>query len=80
MSHTLLLHIQDDDPIVGEVDEFPGVMDQMIVVNNPRRKDGKDVAYLETNVVSVILPLHRITYIEIIPNELEDDIISFVKD
>jgi len=80
MPHTLLFHIHDDDPIVGEVDELPGVADQMITVSNPRRKDGKDVPYLEPNVVAIIMPLHRITYIEIIPNEMEEEIISFVKD
>jgi len=80
MPHTLLFHIHDDDPIVGEVDELPGVTDQIITLNNPRRKDGKDIPYLEANVVSIMMPLHRISYIEIIPNEMEEEIISFVKD
>ena len=80
MPHTLLFHIHDDDPLVGEVDAMPSVSDQLITINNPRRKDGKDIAYLESNVVTLLMPLHRISFIEVIPNELEDEIISFVKD
>lgn len=80
MSHTLLFHLHNDDPIVGEVDELPGRLDQMITITNPRRKDGKDLHYLENNVVTIILPVVRITFIELIPSATEDEIISFVKD
>jgi hypothetical protein len=59
MTHTLLFHIQNDDPIVGEVEELPSTTDQLITVNNPRRRDGKDVHYLESNVVAIILPVIR---------------------
>lgn len=80
MAHTLLFHLHNDDPIVGEVDELPGRTDQLIIINNPRRKDGKDLHYLENSVVSIILPVVRITFIELVPSEMEEEIVSFVKD
>jgi len=80
MPHTLMLHIQNDDPIVCEVDELPSMTDNLITVNNPRRRDGKDVHFLESNVVSVIIPVHRISFIEIMPSSMEEEIVSFVKD
>jgi len=80
MTHTLLFHLQNDDPIVGEVDELPGHTDQLITINNPRRRDGKDLHYLEESVVSIILPVARITFIELVPSEMEEEIVSFVKD
>lgn len=80
MTQTLLIHMQNEDPVVGEVDELPGRTDQLLFINNPRRKDGKDLHYLEGNVVSIILPVVRITFIELLPSEMEDEIISFVKD
>jgi hypothetical protein len=80
MTHTLLIHLQNEDPVIGEVDELPGPTDQLLFINNPRRKDGKDLHYLEGNVVSIILPVVRITFIELLPSETEDEIISFVKD
>ena len=80
MTHTLVFHIHNDDPIVGDVDELPGRNDQLITINNPRRKDNKDIHYLDGNVVTIILPVVRITFIELLPNESEEGIISFVKD
>jgi hypothetical protein len=80
MTHTLLFHILNEDPIIGEVEELPGCSDQLIPINNPRRRDGKDVPYLENNVVSIILPTHRISLIELIPSEMEEEVISFIKD
>ena len=80
MTHTLLIHIVNEDPIVGEVDDLPGNTDTIIQINNPRRRDGKDIHYLESSVVSILMPVSRTTFIEIIPSEMEEEIISFVKD
>ena len=80
MTYTLLVHILNDDPIVGEVEELPAPIDNSILIENPRRKDGKDVHYLDADVVSIILPVARITFIEILAGEMEEEIISFVKD
>jgi len=80
MTHTLILHIVNEDPIVGEVDDLPGTTDTLIQVNNPRRRDGKDIHYLDSSVVSILMPVSRTTFIEIVPSEIEEEIISFVKD
>jgi hypothetical protein len=77
---TVIVHINNEDPVMGEVDEIPKPEDQNILVKNPRRKDGKDVQYLEANVTQVIWPLHRITFIELIQDVKEDEIISFVRE
>jgi len=80
MAITLLLHIPNEEPIAGEVDELPGVQDTLIVVRNPRRRDGKDIHYLEPEVTSIILPVNRVTIIEVMPGTEEEDIIGFVRD
>jgi hypothetical protein len=77
---TVLVHIQSDDPVLGEIDELPSPTDSLIVVKNPRRKDGKDLYYLEANVTSVIWPVIRINFIEIIPTGEEEEIIGFVRE
>lgn len=76
----VLVHIQNEDPVLGEMDALPGLSDTLIVIRNPRRKDGKDIHYLEANVSTVIWPLTRINYIEVMPTGDEDEIISFVRD
>ena len=79
MSITLILHVSDEDPVVGEVEELPGGIDQMIKVTNPRRLDGKDLHYLATGVVEVYWPMHRLNFVEIMPTE-EEEIIGFVRE
>jgi hypothetical protein len=77
---TVLVHIANEDPILGEISELPGPADQTILVKNPRRRDGKDLHYLQANVTDVIWPLSRVAFIEVIPGSEEEQIIGFVRD
>ncbi len=77
---SIVLHIMSEDPIVGDIDAFPNPSDTTILIKNPRRRDGKDVSYLDGNVTSVIFPIHRVSFIEIITSEGEEDIISHVRE
>ncbi len=80
MAITIILHIQNEEAVVGEVDELPGSTDNIISVINPRRIDGKDLHYLSENVVNVVWPLHRVTFIEIMPSKEEEEIFGFVRE
>ena len=77
---TVVVHIHNEDPIVGEVDRLPEPTDNVIQVKNPRKRDGKDLHYLEANVNTVYWPMARISFIEVLPTTDEDDIISFVRE
>jgi hypothetical protein len=70
----------NEDPVMGEVEEMPSLSDVLVLVKNPRRRDGKDLPYLEQNVTQVIWPMSRINYIEVIPGVEEEEIISFVRE
>ena len=63
-----------------EVEELPKPTDTIIVVSNPRQRDGKDLHYLEANVVKVIFPLERISMVEILESQEEEKIIGFVRE
>ncbi len=78
--HQLLVHIANEDPIVAEVDEMPDMHAQCILLQNPRRRDGKDVTYLQANISTILVPMHRITYIEVMPSEAEEKVITFVRE
>lgn len=77
---TVYIHIANEDAIVGEMDELPEKNDVVLMLKNPRRKDGKDVAYLELNVTQIMIPMHRVTLVEVLPGADEDEIISFVRE
>ena len=77
---TLLLHISNEEPVLGEVDALPGLADQLIKIRNPRTRDGKDLRYLQANVTEMFLPVLRVTFIEIVPGDQEEEIIGFVRE
>jgi len=80
MSFQVLLHLINADPVLGEVDELPNATDLMIKVTNPTLRDGKDIHYLERNVVTVYWPVHRLNFIEVLPSGEEEPIIGFVRE
>ena len=80
MPHSIILHLPGEPAVIGDVEELPKPTDVIVTVMNPRQKDGKDLHYLEHNVVKVIWPLHRITLIEVLGSEEEERIIGFVRE
>ena len=81
MSNTVILHISNEEAIVAEVEKLPEPTDQVVLVNNPRRRDGKDLHYLEDEVTSMIIPWHRINFVEIMPSAEElEEVITIVRE
>jgi len=78
--YTLIIHISNEEPVVGEVEELPAAVDNMLIVNNPRRLDGKDLPYLAEDAITVYWPISRINFIEVIFEQAEEDIIGFVRE
>lgn len=80
MAFSIILHIPGEPAIIGEVEELPKPTDNLITVSNPRQRDGKDIHYLEHNVVKVIWPINKISLIEVLESEEEEHLIGFVRE
>jgi hypothetical protein len=80
MAYSVILHITGEPSILGEVEELPKPSDTLVTVSNPRLRDGKDIHYLEHNVVKVIWPVDKITLIEVLASEDEEHLIGFVRE
>ena len=81
MSITVITHIANEEPIIGEIDDIPEQTHQMVTITNPRRRDGKDIHYLEDEVTTMIVPWHRINFLEIMPSAEElEEVITFVRE
>lgn len=80
MAYSVILHIPGEMSVLGEVEELPKPSDTLIIVSNPRLRDGKDIHYLEHNVVKVIWPIEKLTVIEILESEEEEHLIGFVRE
>ena len=80
MTHTIILHVSGEPAIVGEVEDLPKLSDTLIIVSNPRLRDGKDLHYLEQNVTKVIWPMTQVALIEVLEDQEEDNLIGFVRE
>ena len=80
MPITVLIHISGEEPIVGEIEEMPKTTDNMLIVQNPRKRDGKDIHYVDNEVTTVIWPWDKINFLEVLPSGEEDQIIGFVRE
>ena len=80
MPYTIIIHPTGEEPIIGEVDELPKPSDITVSINSPRRIDGKELHYLSENVLTVIWPIIRLNFIEVLPTKAEEEIIGFVRE
>jgi hypothetical protein len=80
MAYTVVLHLTGGVPVLGEIDELPKPTDTILTLSNPRQRDGKDLQYLEHNVLKVIWPIDRLNLIEVIQSAEEEKIIGFVRE
>ncbi len=80
MAYSVIIHISGETSVAGEIEELPKPADTIILVLNPRQKDGKDLHYLDNNVTKVIWPLNKVSFIEVLENADEEKIIGFVRE
>lgn len=80
MSRTVLIHILNEEAVVGEVEDIPEPTDQVLIVNNVRYRDGRDVTYVLPETKTVVYPWVRIHCLEILPSEADEEVISFIRE
>jgi len=79
MATTVIVHVMGEDPFVAEVEELPQPGDQSLTLLNPRQRDNKPLHYLERETISMILPLHRINFVEITPSQDTEEVDLFFR-
>lgn len=80
MAVEVIIHLQNEDPVLAELDEMPDPTHQCIFVNNPRRRDGRQLHYVTEGATGFIFPWTRITFIEIMGEEEAGEVIEFFRD
>jgi hypothetical protein len=77
---TVIIHILGEESVMGEVEKLPDPGDNMIIVKNPRRKDGRELDAIEPDCDTVLWPMMRINLIELVGVGEGEEIISFVRE
>jgi len=80
MPYTVLIHVMNEDAIVGEIEELPQENAPFLKVTSPRLRDGRDVSYFLPDTNIVLLPWNRIHSIEIMPTEGEEKLVTFIRE
>jgi hypothetical protein len=80
MPTTVQIHVTNEEPIVAEVEALPERTDTLVIAMNPRLRDGKDLRFLANNVTTLILPVSRISFIQVLPSGDEERVIGFVRE
>jgi hypothetical protein len=80
MAMTVIVHIRNAEPMLAEIEDLPDTTDTIIKLSNPRQRDGKDLIFLEHNVVTVYWPWSEIAFVEILPGDTGEEVVSFVRE
>ena len=68
---SIVAHVTNEDPFLAEVQELPKSTDTCVEFFNPRSRDGKSLRYASPGMSSMIFPMHRVSFIEVMANEEE---------
>ena len=77
---SVTVHINNEEPIVGEVEELPQGNATIIILQNPRRRDGQEVHFLDEETIKMVVPFRRVNFIQVMPSAETEDVIGFVRE
>ncbi len=77
---SVLVHIANEDAVECELEEFPDAGSLFVTLHNPRRRDGKDLHYLDEDVTTILVPWWRVNFIQIMPSAGAEEVIGFVRE
>lgn len=80
MQQPVMLHLINEDLILGEVDQLPNPGDQFMIVHNARRPDGSQIASLQEDVTTILIPWHQTKMVQILPVTGIEEVIGFVRE
>ncbi|MFN2224770.1 MAG: hypothetical protein ACK2UY_00650 [Anaerolineae bacterium] len=80
MAMEVILHVMNEDPIVAEMETWPDPTHQSIVIQNPRRRDGRPLHYVTEGATAFIFPWSRITFIEVMETEEAKEVVEFFRE
>jgi len=81
LAKTFVFHLTGEPPILGEIEEEISITATSIRIINARRTDGKDLTYLDPKTQAMIIPWHRVTFLEELPSEQDrDQVIGFFRE
>ncbi len=67
----VILHVLNQEPIVGEIDKLPDPKDTFIAITNPRKQDNKPIQMIQRGAKMVMFPWNQIFFVEVMESDEE---------
>jgi len=81
MAISIVIHLAGADTIRADMDDYPDPNASYITCTNPTTRDGKPIVYIDPEAEYVLFPWARITFIEIMASDEEqEEIEAFFRD
>jgi hypothetical protein len=80
MPYTVLVHIQNEESVLGEIERMPEPTDQILAVSNPRYRDGRNVTYLQPDIDLVLYPWAHLHCVEVMYSDTDEEVVSFIRE
>jgi len=80
MAYTVIVHLNNEDPMMAEVEDLPKPTDSYVLLTNARRRDGKPLPHVDRQTVQLLFPWHRITFVEVMtPRKPRKEVVEFFR-
>ena len=76
MSYNIIAHMANDEPVEGEIDELPLSNASFIAIKNPRRSNNRELDWLDSRTMTLLVPFSHLISLEIATPHDEDDHIT----
>jgi hypothetical protein len=80
MAIEVIIHLQNEDPVLAELESLPDPTHQFLYLANPRRRDGRSLHYVTEGATNFIFPWTRITFVEIMEREEDREVVEFFRE
>ncbi len=77
----VIVHLNNEDPFVADMQELPTGNETCVTFYNPRLRDGKPLRYVTQGMSSIIFPWHRVSFVEVMASEEERrEVVEFFRE
>lgn len=80
MAKQVVVHLNNEEPFVADMEDMPPPGATFIVLMNPRTREGKRVQWQTDGGFRYMFPFTRISFIEVMMSEQERDVQPWYRD
>lgn len=80
MQQPVMIHLTNEELILGDLDQLPDPADQFMIVHNARQPDGTALTFLEEDVRTILIPWQQTKMVQILPSTGIEEVIGFVRE